>query len=151
MVNFSRQIARFFLRKSTYLIEVTRRKLKSLCNAFTLNWISLIHICGNFVSFLQNVKFPEKKFFIFFCFVLTQFYRRQTVEWKCFQSYMSNLGIMGGFFCNFIKSLIFYHLTFRHQWIIKLLSFISKTCILAHIECRTLKFRHRNSSSVGVG
>ena len=29
----------------------------------------------------------------------------------------------------------------------KLLPFISKTCILAYIECRTLKFRQRNSST----
>ena len=54
---------------------------------------------------------------------------------------------MGGSFCNFTKSLTFHHLTFRHYWTMKLLPFISKTCILAYIECRTLKFWQRNSSS----
>ena len=76
------------------------------------------------------------------------FFWRQTVEGKCFQIYTWNLGIMVGFFCNFTKSLSFYHLTFRHYWMMKSLPFISKTCILAYFECRSLEFWHQNSSIV---
>ena len=68
---------------------------------------------------------------------------------KCFQIYMSNLGIMNGFFQNFNNPLISYHLTCRHYYIMKSLLFISKTCILSHAECRIMKFHYRNSSSSG--
>ena len=76
-------------------------------------------ICGNCltVSFLQNVEFvknPKMKTFICFCFDLTQFYKDIR---KCFQIYMSNLGITGGPFHNLTKSLIVYHLTCVHYYI----------------------------------
>ena len=54
---------------------------------------------------------------------------------------------MGGFFGEFPQSLCGYHSTFMHYYIIKLPVFIGKICILAYIECRTLKFWHRNSST----
>ena len=96
----------------------------------TINWISLLFLRQWFLKrflFLQNifytmsyhylVKVLDRKIFLkkflkiisfCFCFDLS-FYNDKTTKGKCFQIYMSNLGILIGFFCNFTKSLISYH------------------------------------------
>ena len=122
LVNFSCQIARdFFLRKSTYLHDVTRR------NAFTLNWISHLHIGVNFFFFIYkmshrtisicNVKFSEKKShlqILLFLFSIDSVLQTSDSWMKVFPDLHVKLGIMGGCFFNFTKSLISYHSTFWH-------------------------------------
>ena len=116
-----------------------------------LNWILILHVCANCLivplllkiqynssnstkcHFVKSSRFFLINFFVLF-FLPTQF--SQTVG-KCFQIYISNLGIMDGFFRNFTKSLIFYHSTCIHLYIMKSLPFISKPCILGYIQCRT--------------
>ena len=100
------------------------------------------------VSKTKVVKHKNPSQIFCFAFVLTQFFRHQTVEQKCFQIYMSNLGIMGGPFCSFTKSLIVNHSTCIHLHNLKSLPIISKPCILGYIECRTENFRRQNSSNI---